>query len=220
MQRTTAANSYRLERPGNFNFRAGQYMFVDLGDNLVHPLSLSDCPEESVFLEFTKRMTGSDYCQRLESLKKGDVVSVKGPEGKFTLKDDADGDYIFLAGGIGITPLRSILKSYEKQKKDCCRITLIYGNNDKDDIAFKDELENLKIAHFKLVNVLSDNTGMEEADKGFITADIIGRESAQFTGVKYFISGPPAMVKGMHKELGKLHVSDDDIQTDLFAGYD
>lgn len=219
IQRTAAAISFRFSRPENLSFVAGQYMLVNLGHDLVHPLSLSACPEESLYIEFTKRMTDSHFCQRLESLTTGDAISVKGPEGKFTL-EESTGDFILLAGGIGITPIMSILKSREIQNKNDGRITLIYGNKDKNDIAFREELANLKLSHFKLVNVLVDNTAMAQADKGFITAKIISRESAGLDVAKYLISGPPAMVAGMKKELKTINVDNEQIQTDIFIGYD
>ena len=70
LERTKTSVSYRFDFPEEFDFTAGQYMLVDLGDKLIHPLSLSECPKEKGFIEFTKRMTGSPYCHRLKSLQK------------------------------------------------------------------------------------------------------------------------------------------------------
>lgn len=219
IQRTPAANSYRFTRPAGLTFTAGQYMVVNLDGELIHPLSLSDCPEESGFIEFTKRMTGSSYCRRLETLVKGEKISVRGPSGKFTL-GKAGGNIIMIAGGIGITPIRSILKSHERREGGHCGIILIYGNNDKNDIAFREELENLRLPDYKLVHVLEDNTAMEEADKGFITAEIIFRESSEWGDPAYMISGPPAMVKAITAILATINVPRDRIRTDVFLGYD
>jgi ferredoxin-NADP reductase len=194
-------------------------MLVDLGGELVYPLSLSDCPEESGFIEFTKRMTGSQYCQRLESLTKGEAISVKGPAGKFCL-GEAKGNIILITGGIGITPIRSILKSYEKNKGDCCGgIVLIYGNYNKEDIAFREELENLQLSDYKVVHVLTDTTGMAQVDQGFITAEIIARESGGREDVTYMISGPPVMVEAIKEALATIKVPDDRVLTDVFMGY-
>ena len=162
VERTRAANSYRFQRPAGLDFVAGQYMMVDLGDELVHPLSLSDCPEEAGFIEFTKRMTGSRYCEKLESMTKDDLIKVKGPMGRFTL-EGVSGDIVMLAGGIGITPVRSMLKSISHKMSKKVRITLIYGNSDAGDISFRDELEDLQLDEYRLVHVLADNNGMEEA---------------------------------------------------------
>jgi ferredoxin-NADP reductase len=219
LPRTPAANSYRFIRPEGLTFIAGQYMLVDLGGELLHPLSLSDCPEEAGFIEFTKRMTGSPYCQRLETLTKGEKISVRGPDGKFTLGADS-GNIIMIAGGIGITPIRSILKSHERQAGAHCRIILVYGNNDQNDIAFRAELENLQLPDYKVVHVLLDTTGLAAADKGFITADIIARESLGREDATYMISGPPGMVKAIEAALVTINVPENRICTDVFLGYD
>jgi ferredoxin-NADP reductase len=126
LARTPASISYRFKRPQGFSFRAGQYMLVNLGEKRVHPLSLSDCPEETGFIEFTKRMTGSPFCQQLEALNRGENIIVKGPAGTF-YPDDAGTTVVMIAGGIGITPVRSILKSLEKKRGAHSKIILIYG---------------------------------------------------------------------------------------------
>ncbi|MEN8189363.1 MAG: FAD-dependent oxidoreductase [Thermodesulfobacteriota bacterium] len=219
IKRTPAAVSYRFKKPEGLNFTAGQYMLVDLGDDLVHPLSLSNCPEEAGVLEFTKRMTGSPYCNRLESLEKGDAIDVKGPAGKFCISG-SDETLVMIAGGIGITPIRSILTSLEKKRDNTGTVILIYGNLNREDIAFRDELENLKLNDYHLVHVLSDTTGMENAYQGFINAEIISKEVPQSSTGRYMISGPPVMVEAIKKALGTIDVSEERIVTDIFHGYD
>lgn len=219
IERTATSVSYRFERPKEFTFTAGKYMLVDLGEKLVHPLSLSDCPEETEFIEFTKRMTGSPFCRRLESLEKGESVKVKGPSGEFFCNESC-GTLIMIAGGIGITPIRSILKSREKNGGDQDKIILIYGNLNREDIAFKDELESLNLADYRVVHVLSDNTGMEKAYKGFISAEILSKEVPEKEKATYMISGPPVMVEAIKKALATINVGDARILTDLFVGYD
>lgn len=193
-------------------------MLVNLGEKRVHPLSLSDCPEETGFIEFTKRMTGSPFCQRLEALNKGETVIVKGPVGKF-YPDDAGTTLVMIAGGIGITPIRSILKSLEKKRGEHGKRILLYGNLNREDIAFRDELENLKIPDYRLVHVLSDTSGMENAHQGFITAEIVAKEVPESANAFYMISGPPVMVEAMKKALTKIRIPAERIRTDMFFGY-
>jgi ferredoxin-NADP reductase len=218
-ERTPTAVSYRFKMPAGLRFVAGQYMLVDLGDDMVHPLSISSCPEETGFIEFTKRMTGSPYCRRLESLNKGETISVEGPAGKFIFNYSNE-TIVMIAGGIGITPIRSILTSLEKKKGNLCTIILIYGNLDKKDIAFRDELENLKIPDYHLIHVLLDTTDMRNAYKGFINADIISKEVPKSSNARYMISGPPVMVTAILKALATIDVTEDRILTDSFFGYD
>lgn len=219
IKRTPASVSYRFNKPEDLNFTAGQYMLVDLGNKLVHPLTISSCPEETGFIEFTKRTSDSPYCHRLKSLKKGETINIKGPSGKFSCDDSID-TIVMIAGGIGITPIRSILTSLEKKQEKLCAITLIYGNLNREDIAFRDELENLKLADYRLVHVLSDTTGMENAYQGFITADILAKEVGKSTNAHYMVSGPPVMVEAIKKALAALNVPEEQIRTDVFLGYD
>lgn len=218
IERTPSSVSYRFTKPENFNFIAGQYMLVDLSNDLVHPLTLSNCPEETRFIEFTKRMTGSPYCYRLESLKKKETISIKGPFGKFYLSDSNE-DFVMIAGGIGITPFRSILSSLEKKKANIGPVTLIYGNLNRDDIAFRNELENLSLPNYRLIHVLSDTTGIDNAYQGFITADILSKEVPQKNKSLFMISGPPSMVEAIRKALATINVAEDKILTDIFFGY-
>ncbi len=218
IERTPTAISYRLKMPEHFIFTAGQYILVDLGNKQAHPLSISYCPEETEFIEVTKRMTGSPYCGRLESLKKGESITIKGPVGKFCIADSSE-TLVMIAGGIGITPIRSILTSLEKKKGNIGTVILIYGNLNREDIAFRDELENIKIADFHLVHVLSDNSGMENAYKGFINADIISKEVPRSSSAHYMVSGPPVMVEAIKKALATIDVAEDQIRTDIFLGY-
>ena len=219
IERTPTSVSYRFKRPEGLTFTAGQYMLVDLGDELVHPLSLSDCPEETGFIEFTKRMTGSPYCRRLESLTRGETIIVKGPVGKFYV-EESDETLVLIAGGIGITPIRCILKSLKKKRGSLCRVLLIYGNLNKDDIAFRAELEDLKLDDYRLIHVLSDATGMEKAYQGFINADILTKEVSEIKNAHVMISGPPAMVEAIKKALATINVAEERIRTDVFIGYD
>jgi len=193
-------------------------MLVDLGNELAHPLSISNCPQEAEFIEFTKRMTGSPYCGRLESLEKGETISVKGPVGKFCFADSSE-TIVMIAGGIGITPIRSILTSLEKKKGNIGTVILIYGNLNREDIAFRDELENLKLPDYHLVHVLSDTTGMENTYQGFINADIISKEVQKSSNAHYMVSGPPVMVEAIKKALATINVAEDRIRTDIFFGY-
>jgi ferredoxin-NADP reductase len=112
------------------------------------------------------------------------------------------------------------LKSLEKKRGSLCRVLLIYGNLNKDDIAFRAELEDLKLDDYRLIHVLSDATGMEKAYQGFINADILTKEVSEIKNAHVMISGPPAMVEAIKKALATINVAEERIRTDVFIGYD
>lgn len=219
VKRTSTAVSYRFSRPEGFSFTAGQYMLVDLGAGLVHPLSLSEAPREGDFLEFTKRLSGSAFSARLQGLVAGEVCTVKGPDGHFTLTG-SETNLVLLAGGIGITPIRSILKSLVGKAAPPAQTLLLYGNLNAADIAFRTELEELALPGYRLLHVLSDPQGVPGAYQGFISAAVIRESLMDPASATFMVSGPPVMVAALQKELAGLGVAPGQIRTDIFLGYE
>lgn len=218
IRRTPWATSFRFTRPDGLLFQAGQYIILDLGgQDLTHPLSLSDGPEEKQFLEITKRMSDSSFSKKLLTLVSGDEVNIKGPMGTF-FPDSTDRPLIFLAGGIGITPIRSILKQLEGEEVER-KIILLYGNENEEDIAFGRELERVLLADFRLVHVLQKAKESFSGYRGFINGDIISSEVESPEKAFFMISGPPAMLKAMQAQLQELQVPESSIKTDIFFGY-
>ncbi|MCW5201019.1 FAD-dependent oxidoreductase [Desulfobulbus sp. F4] len=193
-------------------------LWPEPGGSLVHPLSFSDGPQAE-YLEFTKRLSGSAYCQALERLRPGDRVMAKGPLGSFSA-EGITGRIVCIAGGIGITPIRSILVDLA-QRQDRRPVTLLYGNLDENDIAFADELARLSLADFRLVHVLQRMGGGlgQEARAGMINAEIIRSEVPDLSEATFLVSGPPAMVKAVESQLAALGIGPEQIRTDRFLGY-
>ena len=116
-------------------------------------LSISNSPTEPGYIEFTKKMTGSDFSCTLDKLKEGDIVKLQYPFGKFTLEDNPADKIAFLSGGIRVISIRSMIKS-AVDKKLPLDLVLIYANRSVRDILFKEDLDamqreypKLKIAH-------------------------------------------------------------------------
>ena len=110
IQRTPTAVTLRMEKPDGFTFKSGQWGYFTVeGDcgKVSRSLSFSSSPTEP-YLEFTKRISDSDFCQNVKQLQVGDEVSFRGPMGNLVYEGGLD-KVCFLAGGIGITPIRSIL---------------------------------------------------------------------------------------------------------------
>ena len=224
IQRTHNVKSFRLETTEKLDFKAGQYMIVTVksnGNDLSRYLSISNSPTEDGYIEFTKKLTDSDFSRTLDQLKVGDMVKVRYAFGKFTF----DGEYkkiAFLSGGIGITPIRSITK-YVVDKKLGTDMVLIYGNQCIDDVAFKDDFELMQKEYPKLrvVHVLLDDTNCNLVVKvGFITKEIVIEDIPDCAERKFFICGPPAMVDAMKKILLEgLGLSKDCIIEESFKGY-
>ena len=155
----------------------------------------------------------------VDYLKKGDAVKLNGPFGEFLLK--TDGEKIgMLSGGIGITPFRSMIK-YCTDKDLKTKITLLYGNRSKADIAFKDEFEIIQKnnPNLKVVHTLSEADGGWMEYKGHIDESMIKKEIPDYLDSFFYCSGPPSMVKAMGELLLNIGVNEDKIRKENFSGY-
>ncbi len=147
IQRTPNVKSVRFEKPWGFSYLAGQYVVLTLSDSsnqMKKPFTLSSSPTED-FLEITKKLTGHPFSNALAELRPGSQVSINGPYGEFTFQTECNecNNIGMLSGGIGITPLRSMIK-YSIDKNLSANIILLYSNSDESDMAFRDELENVQ----------------------------------------------------------------------------
>jgi len=205
IQRTHNVKSFRLELNDDADFKPGQYMIVTIttdGKDISRYLSISNSPTEKGYMEFTKKLTNSDFSQRLNQLNIGDIVKIKYAFGRFTFNGEYD-KIAFLSGGIGITPIRSITK-YVVDKNLGTDMILLYGNQCIDDIAFFDDLDQMQREYpkFKVVHVLCDTTNCSLPVKvGFITKEIVLETIPDYAERRFFICGPPAMVDAMKKIL-------------------
>ena len=174
--RTYNVISFRFPRPDALNYKAGQFFFVTLkadGKELKKHFSFSSSPTEKTHIEFTKKLSDSDFSTTLKALKEGDWARIDAPYGKFTFEGEHE-KIGLLAGGIGITPFKSICKYCTDMRLDT-KVTLLYGNRTENDIAFRKELEVLQRQNKNLKVVFTIN----EADSGWtgttglITAEMI-----------------------------------------------
>lgn len=172
--------------------------------------SIASAPaEKNIYL--TTRITDkpSSFKKALLELPIGGEIEAEGPSGGFTA--DGSKDYAFIAGGIGITSIRSILADLDA-KKIPIKGRLLYANRDKN-IAFKNDLEAIagcnsefRIDHF--------------IDPERITEDSIKSLAPDLSKYVFFVSGPEPMVEAMEKMLAGMGIADDKIKRDYFPGYD
>lgn len=221
--RTYNVKSFRLDiGEEREEFLAGQFLQVTLKNNpeLKRYLSISSSPTESGYIEFTKKITESEFSETLNALHAGDSVIIKYPFGKFVL-DEAYPKIAFLSGGIGITPIRSIAK-YVVDKKLGIDTVLLYANRTVEDIAFKDDFDQMQkqCPRLKVIHVLSESQEAVEYKSGWINGRIIKDSIPDYPERKFYLCGPPAMVEAMKNILAtELAVAETSIITENFQGY-
>ncbi len=125
-----------------------------------------------------------------------------------------------LAGGIGITPFRSIIKD-SVDKKRALNFILLYGNHREEDIIFKDEFDYIQssIHNLKVVHVLLESPESWSGNTGFIDSKIIQTEIPDHNERQFFVCGPPQMIEIMEKILQELNIPKEQIKTEAFTGY-
>ncbi|MBU0547353.1 MAG: FAD-dependent oxidoreductase [Candidatus Omnitrophica bacterium] len=222
IQRNYNVKSFRMEIVDWLDFKAGQFLLVTLqGDpKLKRYLSISSSPTEKCYLEFTKKLTQSDFSMALSNLKAGDRVSIQYPLGKFILDESAP-KVAFLSGGIGITPIRSICK-YAVDKNLGVDIVLVYSNRSVRDIVFKDDLSAMSKSYpfLRVAHVLYEAEQGFKCTVGRIDANVIKNEIPDYQQRKFYLCGPPLMVEAMRKILAdELGLSAEKIVTENFQGY-
>lgn len=222
IQRTYNVKSFRLEVKDRAVFKAGQFLRVSLKpeDEYKRYLSISSSPSETGYVEFTKKITQSEFSKVLDTLKAGDTLNIQYPFGKFTLEPSGV-KIAFLSGGIGITPIRSITKFVLDTKTDT-DIILLYANRTVKDIVFKEDFDLMQktCPRLKVVHILSEPDPGFDCITGRINAQIIKHEISDYDLRKFYLCGPPAMVEAMKKILTEeLAVSKESIVTENFQGY-
>jgi ferredoxin-NADP reductase len=222
IQRTSDIKSIRFEKPPRFNYFAGQYIFITLGDSseqMTKHFTLSSSPTED-FLEITKRLTGHPFANTLANLNPGDKVSIMGAFGDFTFQGEYD-KVGMLSGGIGITPLRSMIK-FSIDRKLSSDIILLYSNRFENDIAFREELEDVqaKNPNIKVIETITKPEIDWKEVSGRIDAEMIKKFVPDYLERTFYTSGLQNMVDAMVSLLKELEVPEEQIKQEYFPGYD
>ncbi len=177
----------------------------------AHPFSLS-CPASENYLRLSIKQLG-DFTRKIPRLEPGTRVLVEGPNGVFTPKRCKGEKVLFIAGGIGITPLRAMADELLQQGRD---MVLLYGNRKRNGIVFERELAALGGKGLRVVHMLSDDPDYP-GEKGVLTQEAIQRLVPDVAERDVFVCGPPVMMQGVLKALRSLKVPRGRIYYERFA---
>jgi ferredoxin-NADP reductase len=226
ISRSSDTGSYRFSRPPEYTFRAGQWFTITVATPegpLDHHFSHADSPTEKA-IELTTRLTGSPFKTSLDSLPIGAEVEILGPYGAFLFGYEKP-KIAFLTGGIGITPVRSMLR-YLVDTDGAGRVagqelTMFYGSMTEDGVIYKDEIDEFErdIPGLRVIHVITNPTPEWQGYGGFITAGIVRAELAEPKDWTYYVVGPPPMITAMDKVLEQLEIPQGQIVVESFTGY-
>ena len=221
--------AFHFEKPEGFAFKAGQFGDFTLAnppetdaEGNIRGFSFASAPYESDLVVAT-RMRDTAFKRVLKTMEIGTELSLDAPYGSFTLHDDARIPAVFLSGGIGVTPVRSIILQATHDKLPH-KIVLFDSNRRPEFTAFLDDLTEARKANpnFTFVGTMTEMGKSGAAwggETGFVTKAMILKSVADLTLPIYYITGPREMVAAMRKVLDESGVKDDKIRTEEFTGY-
>jgi len=193
----------------NFTYKAGQFAFWWFISKELwwqpHPFTISSSPGDDR-LRITVKAIGKGSAA-VQAVKPGTTVLIDGPYGRFTDVVQTHKKRLFIAGGIGVTPLASQLNAHSTPDD-----TLIYSARSMKDLALRKELSQTKA---RLVAVLSEEK-REATYNGYLTEEIVRKEVKDLDQHDIWLCGPPPMMDGVEKLLLGMGVSQNQIHTERF----
>jgi ferredoxin-NADP reductase len=228
--------AFQFDKPGGWTFKAGQFVDITLlnppetdAEGNTRGFSISSAPQEPRIM-VTTRLLDTAFKRVLRSMPLNSEVKIEGPFGNLTLHNNSSRPAVLLAGGIGITPFRSIVENAVNEKLPH-RIFLFYSNRRPEDAAFLEELQALEAqnANYKLIATMTEaekSARPWKGEVGMIDYKMLDRHlKAAATpewysaGPIYYIAGPPQMVRDLQTMLTNAGVDSDDIRVEEFSGY-
>lgn len=221
--------AFHFEKPAHFSYVAGQ-----AGDWILqHPektdkegnkrsFTLASAPyEDDLF--FTTRLRETAFKENLQSMPLGSEVSFDGPWGELTLHEDTAVPAVFLTGGIGVTPFRSIVLQWAHDQLEHS-LFLFYSNRRPEDAAFMGELQEVakRRPKFTFVPTMTEIKKSKipwSGAEGYIDEAMLRRTLADLDRPIYYLCGPPKMVEAMQKLLQDSNVNQERVRTEAFDGY-
>ncbi len=223
---TPTIKSVKLGLEGNaFSFKPGQYclFYVTLpeGKQVSHSFSIASSPTRSDYVQFATRQSESEFKKGFWALKEGDGVTVNGPFGDFVYDESID-HAVMLSGGIGITPLKSMLE-YAADKKIGKKITLLFSNRSSEEIPFKQDLDETA-AQNQSIEVVYTVSNLQPGEQwtgktGRVNDAMVKEFAPDWSDCTFFICGPPGMVDGLTQMLAQMSVAGERLRVEHFTGY-
>ena len=225
----TGTYDFVFRPEGNMKFRPGQYMewtlshpkSDDRGNRRYFTIASSPTEKElHLGVKFYER--SSSFKKEMLRMEPGDRILGGQLAGDFTMPADANKKLAFIAGGIGITPFRSMAK-YLVDKGETRSVVMLYSNRNVDDIAYREVFDDAKkkigMKTVYLITGADQTPPVGDGIKGRLDAALIKREIPDYAERTFYVSGTHAMVAASHKIFHELGIPATQIKTDFFPGF-
>ncbi|MCJ8499037.1 ferredoxin reductase family protein [Desulfatitalea alkaliphila] len=207
----------------HFDYLPGQFQFITFrrGRDLPveeHHWTISSSPTQN-FISATIKVLG-DFTATIGATRPGDEAVIHAPFGRFSYAlHPEEKQLVFIAGGIGVTPLMSMLRHMRDSRKDIS-VLFFYANKNEADIVFRKELDEIASGEYprlRLVHVLEEADEGWQGEKGVIDQDMIKRYCDPISGLTFYLCGPPGLIESNFHGLQSLGVEDRQIRLELFT---
>jgi len=206
-----------------FSFKPGQFAWIKAGKTPFgvgqHPISLSSKGdvEPGGAVAFTIKNLGDWSGEEVPAIKPGEKVWLDGPHGVFSMDREQAMGYVFVGGGIGITPLYSMLQTMV-EREDVRPVVLFYGAANSATMTFRDELAELsEKMNLQVVPVFSEPEEGWQGETGYIGEEVLKKYlPKQYKRFKYLICGPKPLMDAMEEALPDLGVPAAHVLTERF----
>lgn len=211
----------------NFNFTPGQYMEWTLPHEKIDSrgnrryFSIASAPSEDLMIAVKFYNDSSSFKKALFNLDVKERIIASSLSGDFILPKNLNTPVVFIAGGVGIAPFRSIIRDIVDKKKQV-DIVILFANQKREDIVFKDLFEEAKKFGVSTIYILTDTSSIPpdwEGEAGRINASMIQRVP-NYMSRTFYISGPQPMVRSYQDLLKTLGIQDKKVIVDYFPGYE
>ena len=215
--------TFRVEAPKNadIDFLPGQFFMVRFEEDraLKRAYSISSSPADKGYMEITMNLVG-EFTKKLWQCKANGHLIFTGPYGKFYFDEGMKGNLVLIGGGLGITPLRSIIR-YCNGKKLPNKINLIYSARTPEAIAYKEELENFekKNPNYNFAFTITRPKPEHKWNGlvGRIDKELLSRNIENIEKTLFFICGPLQFVKDIREMLESLGAKKEQVKADIWG---
>ncbi|MCG8545656.1 MAG: ferredoxin reductase family protein [Alphaproteobacteria bacterium] len=204
------------------SFEPGQFVWLTLNRSPFaireHPFSIASAPAETDRLSFVIKEVG-DFTRQIGQVAVGSSAYIDGPHGALTLDAKPADGIVFLAGGVGIAPVLSILRQLRKDR-DTRPLKLIYGNRVKEQIVYGEELDEMtRTLNLSITHVLSEPPKGWRGPVGVVDEALVRSQCEQpdMAAWAYVVCGPPAMINAIEDALVAMGIPEGRILSEKFS---
>lgn len=192
---TPDIKTFRIQPARPFDYRPGQFAMLSLWGHGEAPFSIASARSDGDIMEFSIKRVGA-FTQQMHKLQPGDEIGLRGPYGNtFDVEAARGANLVFVGGGIGLAPLRSLIHEVLHHRDDFGQIVILYGARTPADLVYRDELDRLAARADLRVQLTVDVSDGRWPGHVGVVPELVKKAPEDFSGWMAFICGPGIMIR-------------------------